>query len=512
MKKEIRLEMLNIVKAFSGVLAVKGVTLTVAKGEVMALLGENGAGKSTIMKVLSGMYGVGSYEGEIKIDGNLVRSHSPQEAARAGVAMIYQELNPFLDMTVAENVFMHDFPVKNGMVDVKKMNGETRKLIEAIGVDIHPNMRLRSLPAGQQQIVAILRELHIDAKVFIFDEPTSSLTKTETVKLFEIIRRLKSQGKSIIYISHRLDEVFQIADTVSVMRDGYLSGEMELDHGNSEAQMKQIISWMVGRDVKDMYPVNHAEKGEVSLSVQNLTIYDPLSGDKKIIDNISFTIRKGEIVGLAGLVGAGRTEILSTIFGCYKGVSHGTILLDGKVLEIHSPREAIRENIALLTEDRRANGIIAQMSVEENITVPIWRRIARHGVMNRKQELDIARKSIQDLLIKCHSGKMRIDNLSGGNQQKAVLAKWLNTEPRLLLLDEPTRGVDIGAKVEIYQIMNRLVEQGMTILWASSELPELMEISDRILVLGNGHICGDYKNGEISQEAVLALASGAGGE
>lgn len=507
--REIRLEMNNIVKAFTGVLAVKGVTLTVGRGEVLALLGENGAGKSTIMKVLSGMYGVGSYEGEIKLDGNVIRSSTPRDAANSGIAMIYQELNPMLDMTVAENVFCDNFPTKRGFVDVAKMNAETQKLIDTMGVSITPTMKLRTLPASQQQIVAILHALHMDAKVFIFDEPTSSLTKAETVKLFEMIRWLRSEGKSIIYISHRLDEVFQIADRVSVMRDGFLSGEMDLDQNNAAEQMKQIIAWMVGRSIKDMYPLNTAVKGDVMLDVKNLTIHDVLSGDKKIVDDISFQVRKGEIVGLAGLVGAGRTETLSTIFGCYKGVSEGTIILDGKELHIHSPQQAIDEQIALLTEDRRANGIIAQMSVEENITVPIWKRVAKRGFVDRKREIEIANKSIKELLIKCHSSKMRVDNLSGGNQQKCVLAKWLNTEPKLLMLDEPTRGVDIGAKVEIYQIMNRLVEQGMSILWVSSELPELIEISDRILVLCKGQIVGEFNHGEADQNTVLALASGA---
>ena len=506
MDNAICLEMKEIYKSFFGVEVLKGVNLEVRRGEVLALLGENGAGKSTLMKILSGVHGFGTYEGTIKVNGEEMSALNPSDAEKAGIAMIYQELNPFLDLTIAENIFMGQFSKGfAGYISQKKLIRQTKEILDSMQMTFDPTMKLRELNASQQQLVAIARAFTLNASILILDEPTSCLTKTETKNLFHLINRLKKQGTGIIYISHKFDEIYAISDRMEVLRDGKDVGYFE----TNEAASQNVVKLMIGRDIDEMYPANQAKKGEICLEIAEMTLHSVHSPEKILIDNIDFHVRSGEILGLAGLVGCGRTEILNSIFGSYEGPSRYLLKVEGKEVTIDSPRTAKAHGIALLTEDRRRNGIVSIMSVEHNITLSALELISRIGVLLKGQEEATAKKYVQDLRVKCTSEKMLIKNLSGGNQQKVVLSKWLNTAPHILLLDEPTRGIDVGSKVEIYDIMNRLAKEGIAIIWVSSEMPELMAISDRLLVIYDGKICGEFKRGEASQEEIMALATGA---
>ncbi len=498
------LEMKNIDMYFPGVHALKSVSLGIKRGEVVALLGENGAGKSTLMKILSGVYN--NYEGEIYIDGSLRRFSDPGDAEKSGVAMIYQELNPFLDLSIAENIYLNRLPkTKLKSIDWKKLYKSAAEVVTRLGMNADVRVTMRSLGASEQQLVAIARALVSNSSIFILDEPTSSLTEKETQQLFNVINEIKSSGKCIIYISHKLDEIFRIADKTVVLRDGNNVGECSATVENSDT----IIHMMIGRDIKQMYPINTAQKGEVVFEVRNLKIQHAYAAEKTMIDNIDFSVRKGEILGLAGLVGSGRSEILNAIFGSYRGLYKGDFFLEGKRISVTSPSVARKLGIALLTEDRRRNGVVGIMGIDNNVTLASLEQICTFLRINRKKERQIAERYVDELAIKCSSIKMPVANLSGGNQQKTVLAKWLNTSPKILLLDEPTRGIDVGYKIEIYKIMNQLVEEGITIIWVSSELPELLAISDRIIALHNGKVCGELYRGDISEERVMKLITGA---
>jgi D-xylose transport system ATP-binding protein len=494
----------RVSKTFSGVPALTNVDFRVKKGEVAALVGENGAGKSTLMKILSGVYKYGEYGGGIFINGGEAKFSSPSDAENAGVSMIYQELSPFLDMSIAENIYMGNYPTNFGGVHWAKLYDMSKKLLETLGLDYDVKMTLRRLGASQQQLVSIARALARDSAILVFDEPTSSLTNSETRNLFGIIKNLRDSGKSVVYISHKLDEIFAVADRINVLRDGENAGEFET--GRCEA--KDIIKSMIGRDISQMYPVNKAKKGAVVMEVKNLTVGHPYVPDKKLIDGIDFSVREGEILGLVGLVGSGRTEILNSIFGSHKGNHSHELILEGKKTEIKNPYEARNARMALITENRRFNGIVGIMGIDTNITLPYLKSVQRSFVIDKRKEAGTAAKYVEELRIKCSSVKMRLEYLSGGNQQKVVFSKWLNTSPRILLMDEPTRGVDVGSKVEIYEIMNKLAESGIAIVWASSEMPEILAVSDRILVLYGGTIKGQFSRGEADQEKILALASG----
>jgi D-xylose transport system ATP-binding protein len=495
----------RISKAFSGVPALTNVDFKVKKGEVAALVGENGAGKSTLMKVLSGVYKYGEYGGDIFINGAKAGFSSPSDAENAGVSMIYQELSPFLDMSIAENIYMGNYPTNFGRtVHWAKLYDMSKKLLETLGLDYDVKMTLRRLGASQQQLVSIARALARDSAILVFDEPTSSLTNSETRNLFGIIKNLRDRGKSVVYISHKLDEIFAVTDRINVMRDGENAGEFET--GRCDA--KDIIKSMIGRDISQMYPVNGAQKGAVVMEVKNLTVSHPYVPDKKMIDGIGFSVKKGEILGLVGLVGSGRTEILNSIFGSHRGNYSLELILEGKKTEIKNPYEARNARMALITENRRTNGIVGIMGIDTNITLPYLKSVQKSLVIDKRKETGIALKYVEELRIKCSSVKMFLDFLSGGNQQKVVLSKWLNTSPAILLMDEPTRGIDVGSKVEIYEIMNKLAESGIAIVWASSEMPEILAVSDRVLVLYGGEIKGQFSRGEADQEKILALASG----
>lgn len=493
------LEMLGVSKQFPGVKALDQVRLQVKSGEVHALLGENGAGKSTLMKVLSGQYVPD--EGKIIYFGNEVKIKNSAEALQMGISMIHQELSPLLDMTVAENLFVGREPKKNGILDKKAMNSRAEEFLKEYELPVKAGCKVRELNIAQMQMLEIIRAATYNAKVVIMDEPTSSLTDEEVKVLFRTIRNLKNQGVAIIYISHRMEEVFEIVDRATVFRDGQYIGTRVV----GQVERNELISMMVGRPVEDIFPKVEVEIKDEILEVKNLTKAGKFN-------DISFTLRRGEILGFAGLVGAGRSEIMNAIFGIDK-LDSGEILIDGKAVRIQSPKEAIRHGIGFVTEDRKGNGLVLMRSVMENISLPTLYRFNKSVVLNKKAEGLRCNEYIKKLNVKTPTRHTSVGSLSGGNQQKVILAKWLMSDPKILILDEPTRGIDVGAKAEIYTLMCKLAAEGMAIILISSELPEVMSMCDRLVVMGNGEIKGVFDrdeivNKELTQEVVLSVAIG----
>lgn len=489
------LEMLDIHKEFPGVKALDGVELHIRPGSVHALMGENGAGKSTLMKCLNGIYRM--EKGTILLRGEEVKIKSPIDAARRGISMIHQELNPIPERTVCDNLWVGREPKKGLLLDKKKMKADAESLFARIGVKLQPDWRMGDLSVSQMQMVEIAKAVSHNADIVVMDEPTSSLTDAETEHLFAVIRQLKSEGKSVIYISHKLDEIFRICDEVTVFRDGkYVATSLIQD-----IQPEDLIRQMVGRELSNIFPKVNCPIGETVLRVENLSA-------GKAFHNVSFSLHKGEILGLAGLVGAGRTEIAETLFGI-RAKTGGKILKEGKELEIKSPNDAISAGIALLTEDRRGSGIIPVDSVLNNISIATlpryvnrWSRALRKKQMRR----DAALYGDQ-LRIKTPSYDTPISSLSGGNQQKALVSRWLLADPDVLIVDEPTRGIDVGAKSEIHQILTNLAAEGKAIILISSEMPEVIGMSDRIIVLHEGQMTGIVDRKDFDQELILAYAS-----
>ena len=496
------LEMRSVTKAFGAVKALDGVDLKVYAGEIHTICGENGAGKSTLMKVLSGAYPHTSYTGEIYVDGEKCLFASPRDAEDKGIAMIYQEVNMHLNISVAENLFLNDWFGKHGFVNWREMYAEARKCLDEIGLNIDPRTQMRQLSTSEQQLVSIARALHRDPKILILDEPTSPLTEVESQRLFELILRLRSRGVACILITHKMHEVFTYSDRVDVLRDG----RSVAAHLREETNEDEIVSEMVGRKIESYYPERHNHPGDIALEVQHAFVENPFVAGRYMVKDVSFNVRKGEIVGLAGLVGAGRSETLNAIFGKTK-LSSGEIYKDGKKIHIRSTHDAISHRIALLTEDRKTDGFVPGMTIRENLTLASMKACSRHGFFDAKKEREIAEKTFQRLNIKAPSIEFNVSNLSGGNQQKVVLGKWLSRDVDVLFLDEPTRGIDVGAKTEIYKIMADLAEGGMAIVMISSEMPELVSMSDRIYVLAEGELRGELTGEEISQEGIMALIS-----
>jgi ribose transport system ATP-binding protein len=490
------LEVRGVVKSFPGVLALREVDLRLAGGEVLAVLGENGAGKSTLMKILAGVQPAD--EGSFSMDGSPVRIGSVREAMSAGIALIHQELNLAGNLDVAANIFLGREPLKFGLVDDKRMRREARQYLEMVGLDVDPATEVSTLPIGKQQLVEIAKALSVDARVLIMDEPTSSLTQTEAEQLFVVVKDLVSRGVSIIYISHRLSEIVEIANRVSVLRDGENAGELEKEEISHDA----MVRLMVGRDVDRFYHRTRHELGEVGLEVRGLrtTAYPDHAAD--------FQVAKGEVVGVSGLVGAGRSEMLETLFGVRPALA-GEVLVEGEKVTIGSPIEAIAAGLALVPEDRKKQGAILDMAVLENASLASLKRDRKGAAfLNREAEEALAAKAIKDLSIRTPDAAQLVRYLSGGNQQKVVLAKWLAMEPKVLLLDEPTRGIDVGAKQEIYGLIEELARQGMAILFVSSEMEEVMGLSDRVLVMHEGSVAGELQRGEITEERIMSLATG----
>ena len=503
MANQVILEMREITKRFPGVLALDKVSITAYKGEILALCGENGAGKSTLMKVLSGSYEEGSYEGEIWIDGVQQHFHQPADSEAAGIGMIYQEISMHLDMSIAENLFLGRWPKKGRFVDWKKLNADARRYMQMVGLDdVQPDMILRQLSASQQQLVSIARALSKAPRILVLDEPTSPLTNREAAKLFEILYSLRDRGIACILITHKMDEVFSHADRVTVIRDGRTISTHPLNETNSN----QIIKDMVGREITNLYPKEEVPIGDTLLEVRDFSVPHPTIPHRRIIDNVSFSLRRGEILGIAGLVGAGRSELVNAIFGKDPKLS-GDILIEEKSVKIDSPRDAMRHGIGLVTEDRKADGLLLGMSIAQNITIPNLDKISKHGIMDLRKEKGFSQKYFDQLMIKAPSVNTLLQQLSGGNQQKVVFAKWIAQDPKILIMDEPTRGIDVSAKYEIYKIMVSLARQGVGIIMISSELPELLSMADRIIVISNNRISGTLEKDEFTQERVMELSA-----
>jgi ABC-type sugar transport system ATPase subunit len=497
------LEMKRITKEFPGVRALDNVTFSVRKGEIHALCGENGAGKSTLMKILSGVYPYGSYEGKIYINGNEVQFKNIKESQEAGVAIIYQELAVVEEMTVAENMFLGHELMRGKYVDWNLLYAEAQKWLQKIGLPIDPETKVGDLTVGKQQLIEIAKALTKEAEIIILDEPTAALTESDVSTLKNILRDLRSQGVTCIYISHKLNEVMELADTVTVLRDGQTVSTDPIDKLTED----RIIAKMVGRELHELYPYEPRELGEEILKVNNYSVIDEKSG-KKVIDNASFILRRGEILGVSGLMGSGRTELFTSIFGAYKGKKQGTIFLDGKEVIIDSPADAIRHGIAYVSEDRKKYGLILEMDIIKNSTLVALKRVTNWNMIDRALEVKYAEEITKKMKLKAPNLELKVSQLSGGNQQKVVLSKWLLNNPQVLILDEPTRGIDVGAKHEIYKIINELANQGVGIVLISSELPEVMGMSDRILVMSEGRIVGEFSREDATQEKIMTCATG----
>lgn len=488
------LEMKGITKKFPGVLALDHVDLTVYPGQVLALVGENGAGKSTLMKILSGVYQMDA--GEICMNGQPVRITDPLSSQLMGISIIYQELNVLDNLNIAENIFLgREQRKKHLFVNKQKMHDEARSLLNEVGLNLDTWTMVRNLSTAQKQMIEVAKALSFQSKIIIMDEPTSSLTETETETLFTIIRKLRDQNVAIVFISHKLPEIFAITDEVAVLRDGVSVGRMT----TADCTEGDIINAMVGRDVHNLYPKQQAELGDVVLEVSGLNT-------ESLLKDISFELRAGEILGFAGLVGAGRSEVMRAIFGIDRKDS-GDIYIKGQKVAIHSPKDALRYHMGFVPEERKSQGLVLGMTVGQNTTLVALKQVANNaGFIIRQQENQMANQFVKALGIKTPSNEQRVQNLSGGNQQKVVIAKWLANNPAILILDEPTRGIDVGAKKEIHQLMSQLACQGVGIIMISSELPEVLGMSDRIVVMHEGRIKGILPRSEADQSVIMKMA------
>ncbi len=489
------IEMKGINKSFGTNQVLKNAGFFLKDGEVHALMGENGAGKSTLMKILTGVYTKDS--GTVLVDGQEVSYKTPQEAEKAGIVFIYQELNVLFDLTVVENLFMGKEITKAfGVCDKKAMKEKALEVMQKVGVNIPVDAVMSELSVGQQQMVEICKALMVDAKVIIMDEPTAALTESETEGLFKVINSLRKKGVSIVYISHRMEEIFQLCDRITILRDGVYIDTKEI----KDITMDDVVQMMIGREIGERFPKREVKIGEEIIKVENLT-----SG--KHFHDVSFSVRAGEVLGVAGLMGAGRTEIMQAIFGNLKKDS-GKIFIEGKAVEIKNPRQAIAAGIGFITEDRKTEGLLLEKSIAENIEIANLGKVSNHNVLNKEKQEKLVKKGIEEFKVKCFGPWHECNNLSGGNQQKVVLAKWVYTDPKILILDEPTRGVDIGAKKEIYNIINELAAKGVAVIMVSSELPEVLGMSDRIMVVREGEVRGILDGKEADQAKIMTLATG----
>ena len=499
----IRLEMCDITKHFGGVHALEGVTFRARAGEVHSLCGENGAGKSTLMKILAGA--ITDFDGQILLDGNPVAFAGPRDAEDAGVRIIHQELNLVPDLTVAANIFLgREMTGRFGFVDDRAMERRAREMFKRLGTPINPRARVGDLRIGDQQMVEIAKALMFDAAILIMDdEPTSALSDAEVARLFRVIADLRRAGTTVLYISHKMNEVFTLSDSVTVLRDGRFVASA----ARSETTPAQVVRWMVGREIAGLSFAPNETPGRLTLRVEGLALPSRPGSGRPSLSGLDFSVCAGEVVGIAGLLGAGRTELLEALFGASAEPARGTILLDGEPARFRRPDQAIEAGVALVTEDRKTLGLFDRMTVAENITLAHLGALTSRGLVSRRAEKAAVRQAIRDLAIKTAGGRAAITSLSGGNQQKCIIARWLLIEPRILLLDEPTRGIDVGAKAEIYALIRRLAEAGMAILMTSSELPELLTVCDRILVLCEGRLTATLPRSEATEEAIMHAAT-----
>ncbi|MBI9014347.1 MAG: sugar ABC transporter ATP-binding protein [Clostridiales bacterium] len=500
------LEMRNITKEFPGVKALDQVNFQVKEGEIHCLVGENGAGKSTLMKVLGGVYGYGHYTGDIVFGGDVQKFSRINDSEHQGISIIYQELALVPEMSVYENIFLGHEIKSGGVIDWHQTRVEAVKMLDKVKLDVHPNTKIIDLGVGKQQLVEIAKALSKEVKLLILDEPTAALNEDDSDNLLELILELKKLGVTCIMISHKLKEVLKVADTVTILRDGQTI--CSLDKEKNEINERDIIKYMVGREIEDIFPKRTDKKfGEIQLEVKNWTAHDKKLG-RDVVKNVDFNIRAGEIVGIAGLMGAGRTEFAHSIFGNFKGYQlDGDIYIDDKKVKFKSTRHAIKSGLAYVSEDRKGNGLILDQDIKQNITLANLSKIADASVVNTQEEIQIAESYRKSLNIKTPSIEQKVKNLSGGNQQKVAIAKWLFVQPNILILDEPTRGIDVGAKYEIYTIMNDLVSQGLSVIMISSELPEVLGMSDRIYVMAEGQMVGELPIEEATQEKIMEMAT-----
>lgn len=490
-----QIEMRGIDKSFGGNAVLKEAGFLLDHGEIHALMGENGAGKSTLMKILTGVYTKDA--GQVIVDGQEVYYKNPQEAEKAGIVFIHQELNVLFDLTVEENMFLgKEIHGRFGVCDKKAMRAEVRKILDRLGVSIDPQQRMSELSVGQQQMIEIAKALMVDAKVIIMDEPTAALTQSETEVLFQVVRSLKEKGVSIVYISHRMEEIFELCDRITVLRDGSYIDTKRIQ----DTDMNDVVKMMIGREIGERYPLREASIGEVVFKVEGLTC-------PGVFKDVSFEVHAGEVLGVSGLMGAGRTEIMQAIFGNMPHVT-GKLFLNGEEIHNHNPGQAMKNGIGFITEDRKTEGLMLEESIRKNISLANLGRISRRGVLRKKEERELVQKGIEELHIKCFGPEHECGRLSGGNQQKVVFAKWIYTDPKVLILDEPTRGVDIGAKKEIYNIINDLAAKGVAIIMVSSELLEVLGMADRIMVVREGLVRGILSKEEADQENIMILATG----
>ena len=489
------IEMRGIHKSFGSNQVLKDAGFLLKDGEVHALMGENGAGKSTLMKILTGVYTKDA--GTIYVDGQEVSYKNPQEAEKAGIVFIYQELNVLFDLTVEENLFMgKEITKKFGICDKKAMRAKAQEIMDRMGVKIPVNAVMSDLSVGQQQMVEICKALMVDAKVIIMDEPTAALTQSETEALFEVMNSLRKKGVSIVYISHRMEEIFELCDRITILRDGSYIGTEYI----KDITMDDVVQMMIGREIGERFPKRDCPIGEEVLRVEDLT-------HEKFFRNVNFSVRAGEVLGVSGLMGAGRTEIMQAIFGNLP-VLGGKIYIEGKEVSVTNPRQAIAAGIGFITEDRKTEGLLLEKSIAENIELANLGKVSDKSVLSKKKGAELVKRGIEEFRIKCFGPEHECGNLSGGNQQKVVLAKWIYTDPKILILDEPTRGVYIGAKKEIYSVINELAAKGVAVIMVSSELPEVLGMSDRIMVVHEGRVTGIINGADADQAKVMTLATG----
>jgi len=498
------LEMKNITKSFPGVRALDGVSFDLRGGEIHALVGENGAGKSTLIKILAGVYPHPEYGGDIVLDGAERRFTSVRDSEQAGIAVIYQEMSLVKDLSVAENIFLGRAPRRIGIINWEELFSRAEQLLEELHLQIDPRTPVNNLGIGQQQLVEIAKALSQNARILVLDEPTAALTDAEVDTLFGILNNLRARGVAMIYISHKLDEVFRVSDRITVLRDGKTIST----NATAELDEPRVIAQMVGREVDQIFPQAKHERGEILFEARQVTVEDPSVTGKLLVDDVGFAVRKGEVLGIAGLMGSGRTELLMAIFGAHAGRKSAEIHLEGKQIQINRPSDAIKHGIGFVTEDRKRYGLILDQTILRNMTLAGLRKLSGRFITDENAEAAAGERAANDLRIKAPSVFTIAGTLSGGNQQKVVLAKWLLTNPRVLFLDEPTRGIDVGAKQEIYGHINRLAEKGLAIVLISSELPEVLGLSDQVIVLHEGRITGEFTRAEATPEAVMSCATG----
>ena len=506
MDNDIILDFKNVTKRFPGVVALDDVSFSIRQGEIHGVCGENGAGKSTLMKILSGVYPHGTYDGTVIYGGNELKlsQSSIREAAEEGIAIVYQELTLVPTRTVGENVYLGKEPLEHGAINWNKLYADTQAILDKYQLDVNPQETVRNLGVGKMQMVEIAKALSEDAKVLILDEPTSALSQAEVEKLMQILRTLKSHGITCIYISHRLEEFFLITDRVTVMRDG----KVITTQPTKDLTQGDLVKYMVGREMKERFPKGQRNPQEVIFEVKDLEAFDPNNPGRKVLDGVSFDVRRGEIFGIAGLMGSGRTELVLTLFGEYAKVTKGQIRLGDQEIRPKSARQAIDAGLSLVPEDRKRMGLVLIQSILKNISLPNLDQFAGFASIDANAELQASLQQAKSLTIKAPNLEVKAETLSGGNQQKVVISKWLLSKPQILIMDDPTRGIDVGAKFEIYKLMNELAEKGVAVIMISSDLEEVLGMSDRIMVMCRGHSTTTLPVAEATQERVMALATG----